>query len=173
MKGVNDSILIANFQSNPQTTVIVAYSPTNTSSLEVTEEFYNKLKDTVKNVPAHNFLMILGDFNARLAKEDFRYSFHSESNRNGDLLSEFITENQLTVTNTMFQKSKGKYWTFQSPRNDKFQIDYILVRRKWRNSILNSEAFSSFSSVGSDHRIVTAKIRLSLRSPKKSLVKNI
>ena len=52
------------------------------------------------------------------------------------------------------------------------QLDYILVRRKWRNSILNSEAYNTFCSVGSDHRVVSAKIRLSLRTtrnPKRNL----
>ena len=49
----------------------------------------------------------------------------------------------------------------------KSQIDFILVNRKWRNSVKNVEPYSSFSSVGSDHRIVTAKVKLSLRSNKK------
>ena len=48
----------------------------------------------------------------------------------------------------------------------KQQIDYILVRRKWRNSIQDAQAYNSFASIGSDHRIVTVKIRLSLRAPK-------
>ena len=46
------------------------------------------------------------------------------------------------------------------------QLDYILVRRKWRNSVLNAEAYNSFSSVKSDHRVVTARIKLSLRTSK-------
>ena len=33
----------------------------------------------------------------------------------------------------------------------------------WRNSAMNCEAYSSFEGVSSDHRIVTAKVRLSLR----------
>ena len=37
---------------------------------------------------------------------------------------------------------------------------YIYI---WKNSALNCEAYSSFEGVSTDHRIVTAKIRLSLR----------
>ena len=48
------------------------------------------------------------------------------------------------------------------------QLDYILVRQKWRNSILNAEPYSTFSSVGSDHRVVSMRVRLSLRVPKPS-----
>ncbi|KAJ8413165.1 hypothetical protein AAFF_G00091610 [Aldrovandia affinis] len=44
------------------------------------------------------------------------------------------------------------------------QLDYILVRRKWRKSILNAESYSTFDSVGSDHRVVAARLRL--RVPK-------
>ena len=42
-------------------------------------------------------------------------------------------------------------------------IGYILINKKWNNSALNCAAYSSLEGVSSDHRIVTAKIRLSLR----------
>ena len=47
------------------------------------------------------------------------------------------------------------------PKSVKVQL-YILIK-KWINSALNSEAYSSFQGVSSDLRIVAAKIRLSLR----------
>ena len=37
------------------------------------------------------------------------------------------------------------------------------MNKKWNNSALNCEAYSSFDGVSSDHRIVTAKIQLSLQ----------
>ena len=42
------------------------------------------------------------------------------------------------------------------------QVDYVL-NKKWKNSAMNCEAYSSFEGVSSDHRIVTEKIQLSLR----------
>ena len=42
-------------------------------------------------------------------------------------------------------------------------MDYALINKKWNNSALNCEAYSSFEGVSTDHRIATAKIRLSLR----------
>ena len=42
-------------------------------------------------------------------------------------------------------------------------IDYVFINQKWNNSALNCEAYSSFKGVSSNHRIVTVKIRLSLR----------
>ena len=53
-----------------------------------------------------------------------------------------------------------------SPTGSKYQLDYVLIRKKWKNSLLNAEAYSTFSSIGSDHRIVSARIRLSLRKSK-------
>ena len=50
--------------------------------------------------------------------------------------------------------------------NTKSQIDYILISRKCKNSLHNCEAYNSFSSIGSDHRLLTAKIKLSLRKAK-------
>ena len=60
-------------------------------------------------------------------------------------------------------KKEGKLWTYTYANNSKAQIDYVFINRKWKNCAMNCEAYSSFEGVSSDHRIVTAKLRLSLR----------
>ena len=40
------------------------------------------------------------------------------------------------------------------------------MRKKWRNSVHNAEAYSSFSTVKSDHRVASVKLWLSLRTSK-------
>ena len=50
--------------------------------------------------------------------------------------------------------------------SEKAQLDYILINKKWQNSATDCEAYSSFSSVGSDHRIITSTIKLKLRANK-------
>ena len=74
-----------------------------------------------------------------------------------------MIENRLACLNTSYQKREGKLWTYTYANNSKAQIDYVLINKKWKNSAINCEAYSSFEGVSSDHRIVTAKIRLSLR----------
>ena len=74
-----------------------------------------------------------------------------------------MIENRLTCLNTNYQKREGKLWTYTYANNSKAQIDYVFINKKWKNSAMNCEAYSSFEGVSSDHRIVTAKIRLSLR----------
>ena len=102
-------------------------------------------------------LFVIGDFNAHLGKDFALFSYHETTNTNGNYLIDLCQESDLIVTNTMFQKKKGKLWTYISDMTGKkSQVDYILVNRKWKNSVKNSEAYSSFSSLGSDHRIVAA-----------------
>ena len=92
-----------------------------------------------------------------------KYSRHSTSNRNGQHLTDFMIENKLTCLNTNYQKREGKLWTYTCANNNKAQIDNVFINKKWKNSAINCGAFSSFEGVSSDHRIVTAKIRLTLR----------
>ena len=65
-------------------------------------------------------------------------------------------------------KPKNQLWSFEYPSGRRSQLDYVLFRKKWRNTTRDSRAYSSFSRVGSDHRIVSASVKLSLRSSKKS-----
>ena len=58
---------------------------------------------------------------------------------------------------------KGKLWTNAYTNMAKTKIDYNLINKKWINSALNCEAYSSFKGASTDHQIFTAKIRLSLR----------
>ena len=67
----------------------------------------------------------------------------------------------------------NKLWTYMDPCCSKYQLDYILMRKKWRNSITNVEAYSTFFRIGSDHRIVSSKVRLSLRAIRKTLPRKL
>ena len=101
------------------------------------------------SIPKHNVLLVVGDFNAHIGKDLRKYTFHNETNKNGQQAIDFAEEANLLVTNTHFSKKRGKLWTYISDMSGtKTQIDYI--RSKWKNSVKNSEAYSSFSSVGSE-----------------------
>ena len=38
------------------------------------------------------------------------------------------------------------------------------MNRKWKNSVKNVEAYSNFASIGSDYRVITTRLKLSLRT---------
>ena len=165
---ISPRIMVATFNGNPQTTVICCYSPTNVSEETETEKFYTDLSAVTRQVPKHNILIIGGDFNAHLGQKDgFTHAYHINTNRNGTMLKNFLAENNLLCLNTKFQRRPGQLWTHDSPNGTKAQLDYIIINKKWQNSAKNCRSYNSFVTVGSDHRIVTAKIRLTLRANKK------
>ncbi|XP_060759934.1 craniofacial development protein 2-like [Neoarius graeffei] len=178
IKSVSSRILLANLRSNPVTMVIPAYSPTRAAMEEDIESFYSDLHGTISDVPAHNFLLILGDFNGHLGNNKVPFSYHEESNRNEEYLLELMEDHALIACNTQFQKAPKKLWTWISPPNTngvrhRQQIDFILTRRKWRNSILDCQAYNSLASISSDHRALLVKVRLSLKAQKKNAPRGV
>lgn len=67
----------------------------------------------------------------------------------------------LIATNTRFQNQPNRLRTHRSPCGFLSQLDYILVRRKWKKSIKNCWAYTSFTSMISNHKMVSAKLQLS------------
>ena len=157
-------MMAATFNGNPKATTISCYSPTNVSEETKLVTFYEELSSLVRSIPKHNLLVIGGDMNAQIRKNrNNNYSLQNTSNRNGQHLTDFMIENRLTCLNTNYQKRVGKLWTYTYANNSKAQIDYVFINKKWKNSAMNCKAYSSFEGVSSDHRIVMAKLRLSLR----------
>ena len=105
----NERIIVANFSGNPALTAIVNYSPVEGNANGA--DHYNQLSDAVKEVPKHNMLIVVGDFNAHISKHTAKYSYHEKSNINGKLLIDMAQENGLDISNVNFQKKAGKCWT--------------------------------------------------------------
>ena len=119
IKSFGRRVIVANFSGNPATTVINAYSPTNIEQEDVVDEFYDDMRRAISTVPRHNVLVVMGDFNARVGSTDGRFTFHKETNRNGEKLVELTQEFGLEICNTSFQKPKSKLWSHLSPNGDK------------------------------------------------------
>ena len=164
-------MMAATFNGIPRATIISCYSPINVGEETELVTFYDELSSLVCSIPKNNMLVIGIDMNAQIGKNgNNKYSLHNTSNRNGQHLTDFMIENRLTCLYTNYQKREGKLWTYTYANSTKAQIDYVLMNKKWKNSTINCEANSSFEGVSTDHRIVTAKIRLSLRKNAKRTV---
>ena len=48
-----------------------------------------------------------------------------------------------------------------------------MIRREWRNIVKDTQGHNSFASVGSDHKILSIKLKLSLRSNTKAATRKI
>ena len=102
------------------------------------------------------------------------YTYQRTTNTNGKLVIDYAEEANLKITNKNFRKRFRKRWTYMSDTNGiKTQVDFILIRNKLKNSVKNSEAYNNFSSIGSEHWIVTATVRMSLISNAKQNKMNI
>ena len=161
---IQPRMMAATFSGNPKATIISCYSPTSVREETELVTFYEELSSLVRSIPKHNLLVIGGDMNAQIGKNrNNKYSLHNTSKRNRQHRTDFMIENRLTCLNTNYQKREGKLWTYTYANNSKAQIDYVFINKKWKNSTMNCESYSSFEGVSSDHRIITAKVRLSLR----------
>ena len=105
---ITSRIMVLELGGNPKTTIVCVYSPHNSSPDEDIEEFYTSLRTTVEQVPPHNFLVIAGDMNGKLGPNDVNYTFDSETNRNGEMLLDFLEEFNLFTSNNYFMKPKGQ-----------------------------------------------------------------
>ena len=140
--------MVTTFNDNP-TATIIPWS-------------HNDLSSLFRCIPNHKVLVIGEDMNDPIDKNvNLNFSLHNSSH--GKQLTNFMLENRLTYLNSKLQKRKAKLWTYIYANNDKAQIDYVFITKKWENSAQNYEAYSSFEGVSSDHRFVTAEIRLSQR----------
>ena len=101
-----------------------------------------------------------------LGPKDALFTYNSETNRNGEKLVDFVEEFNVVASNTRFMKPLCKLWSFEHPNGQRAPLDFIVVRKKWINSVRDTQAYSSFCSVHSDHRIVSIKIILSIRCSK-------
>ena len=74
-----------------------------------------------------------------------------------------LPRNALVVANTLSQQHKRTLYTWTSPDGQhRNQIDYILCSQRWRSSMQSARTRLG-GDCGSDHELLTAKMRLKLK----------
>ena len=156
--------MYVSFTGHVRINVITCHAPHNASTDTEMEDFYNELSSCVQSFCPHDINIIAGDHNAHLGSDICnKNAFYSTTNRNGQLLVDFAQENSLSIASLKFNKKKSKKVTWTAPNGQLHQNDHILISSKWQNSLQNCESYIR-PSVQSDHRILTATFKLSLRS---------
>lgn len=170
-KTVSSRIIKARFRTNcGKMTVLQVYAPASTLAEEELDQFYEMLQEEIKNTARHDLLIVMGDFNAKVGKTWAKWNGaigkfgYGEENERGQRLLNFCLNYDLVISNTIFYARKDKHkYTWESPDGrTKNMIDYIIVNKKWKSSILSCRSFTS-ADIGSDHQLVMAKIRLRLK----------
>ena len=153
--------------------MISAYAPTENADNDEKEHFYSDLSNYLQSRPLHNLVVTLGDFNARIGRDAMnyhskvigKYAYHQESNDNGNRLIDFCESTNMNLATTRQPHPNRHQWTWKHPNGHKAQLDHVLIRGKWINSLRNCRSYNTVE-IDSDHRIVTARIKISFRIAK-------
>ena len=105
------------------------------------DSVYEELEQVFDHFPKYHMKILLGDFNAKVEREDIfkstigQDSLHQDINDNGVRLVNLATSKNLVVKRTMFpHRNIHKYiWTSPDGKTHN-QIDHILIDRTWHSS---------------------------------------
>src|SRR6476469_9680538 len=163
-----DRIMEVKVNANPVDMVIVqAYLPTTDYEDEEVEKLYDQLEEILGKQKGTDNVIVMGDFNAAVGegKEDRVVGKYGLGKRNdkGESLIEFCKSQNLVITNTWFEQEKRRRYTWKSPGDlRRYQIDYILVQQRYRNSVKSSWSYPG-ADVDSDHNLMAVRLKLKLK----------
>ena len=131
---------------------------------------YEQLRVTIESIKRSDYLIVMGDFSAIVGNEKVPCvtEAHGTGIRHNSVqrLLEFCTANDLFVTNTGFRHHLRRKTTWTSPDGrTKNEIDYIMIRSRFKSSALNCRAYPK-AGCGPDHNPVTARLRLRFTAKK-------
>ena len=114
--------------------VLNVHAPSEEKSDESKDSFYEELERVFYHFPKYHRKIILGDFNAKVGRENIfkptigNESLHQDSNDNGFRLVNFAASKNLVVKSTMFPHRNIHKYTWTSPDGQTHnQIDHILI----------------------------------------------
>ena len=107
---MNERIIRGRFYGKQlNTTTIQIYAPTNEADPEDKEEFYEQLSKITEKVPRQDLLIVMGDANAKVGRENVGREDAmgkeglGDRNENGDLFIDFCAQNELVIGGDPFQ----------------------------------------------------------------------
>ena len=165
---INDCPITARFNSNfSKLTIIQCYAPTNDSDEENKNKFYDQLKAVFDRIPQHDMVFFIGDINAKVGTENTNIEHvigkhgNGMQNENGEQLNDFCLTNRCVIEGTIFPHKNIHKLTWKSPDGTNFnQIDYVIIKSKWRRSLLDVRAYR-VADVNSDHYLIRVVIHSS------------
>lgn len=149
--------------------IINVHAPHNETSEADKDAYYEALSKTYDELPAHDIKIVIGDFNAKVGREEVyrptigKYSLHDTTNENGQRMVFYAAERNLVVKSTFFKHKPRHLATWKHP-NVNFppnQIDHILVSGRNFSDIIDVKTCWR-ANVDSDHYLVVTTIRAHL-----------
>ena len=123
--------------------IIQTYLPTIDYDDEEVEKLYDQLEAILGKQKGIDNVNIMGDYNAVVGEgrenrvvEKFGLG---KRNDRGKRLIEFCKSQHLVITNTWYEQKQRRRYTWKSLVDlRRYQIDYILVRHRYQNSVKSS-----------------------------------
>ena len=164
----SDRILLIKIAAKPVDVVIIqVYMPTSKAREETIESIYEEIEDMLGSEKGNDYIIVMGDFNAVVGEDERKgvtgkYGL-GKKNKRDEMLINFCERNDMLVTNSVFQHHKRRRYTWKMPGGGaRYQIDYILVRNRFRNSVKDSRSYPG-SDAHSDHNLVMMKAHVRLK----------
>ncbi|XP_072043263.1 uncharacterized protein [Amphiura filiformis] len=156
-------------QNKQFVTLFSIYAPTLQAEPADKGKFYSDLRSFLQSIPTEDKIFILGDFNARVGRDSDTWKGAlgkhgiGNCNDNGRLLLEPCAEQQLVITNTIFQQKDSLKTTWMLPRSKHWHlIDYIITRQSDLKDVLHTRVMPS-AECHTDHRLVRCKLNLQFK----------
>jgi len=169
---VDEQILTLEISKNGHNIVVIGvYAPSEDSSIETKEKFYEKLLKETENINASKEICILGDLNARVGKKDNNAVIgqYGESvvNDNGTRLIDLCESMSLKVMNGFYcHKNIHKFSWTQPRRGLRSIIDYLIMRQQSKLKTLDVRVYRG-AECGTDHHLIIAKVLIKYRASNK------
>ncbi|KAL5246977.1 hypothetical protein ACHWQZ_G018993 [Mnemiopsis leidyi] len=172
---VSDRVMTARLHSKHiNISVTVVYAPTEDAEPGTKDAFYRELNDVQSELPAHDIKLVLGDFNARVGRDNEAHpgvigthSYHMESNDNGKRMLDFCAMHQLTIGGTLFEHKDIHKTTWRSPNGQTVtQIDHICISKRWSHSLLDVRSMRG-ADINTTHYLVRGYVSVKLKCPEK------
>ncbi|XP_060665561.1 uncharacterized protein LOC132797804 [Drosophila nasuta] len=148
--------------------LICAHVPTEEKNDATKDAFYAELVRAYGRCPSHDIKILLGDFNAKVGREDIfgatvgRFSLHETTSSNGLRLIGFAAAHDMVVRSTGFRHLDIHKASWLSPdRLTRNQIDHVVIDARHASNILDVRSCRG-PNIDSDHYLVAAKIRTRL-----------
>jgi len=146
------------------------HAPTEEKTQEEKDEFCDNLEHTLNKIPRSRIRIVLGDFNAKLGKENiFRstvgiHSLHDVTSENGLGLIDFANGGGLIVKSTVFPHKDIYKGTWKAP-NCRYvsQIDHVLINTRFKNCVHDVKTVRG-ADCDSDHYLVKGKLKVRLKN---------
>jgi hypothetical protein len=153
---------------------INAHAPTEDKDEEEKEEFCEMLERAYDKIPANDNMIIVGDMNAQIGKENIlRNRQHENTSANGSRLVNFAVSKNMFIGSTKFNHKIIHKTTCKSPDGKtENQIGPLLSEKRHLSNLMDVRSYRG-ANIETDYYLVGIKLRARISNAKTSTLKKL